>query len=165
MGRYSGAMHLLAEAPHRPRWFEATGGMSQRASMVTALVALATMWWLAPLLGLRQCHPRHSGNCLLRQPDPAHGVCRHPQNSHHGVSLGVIACLGVLLLGTLQGIVVAIIVSLLGLASQTAHPPVCHWRKPGAGVLRPLSPEHPDDETFDGLLILRPEGRLFFINA
>ncbi len=32
-------------------------------------------------------------------------------------------------------------------------------------VLRPLSPEHPDDETFPGLLILRPEGRLFFVNA
>src|SRR3954468_3211941 len=29
----------------------------------------------------------------------------------------------------------------------------------------PLSPEHPDDETFEGLLILRPEGRLFFVNA
>ena len=32
-------------------------------------------------------------------------------------------------------------------------------------MLRPLSPEHPDDETFPGLLILRPEGRLFFVNA
>ena len=32
-------------------------------------------------------------------------------------------------------------------------------------MLRPLSPEHPDDETFEGLLILRPEGRLFFVNA
>jgi len=38
-------------------------------------------------------------------------------------------------------------------------------RKRGEDVLRPLSPEHPDDETFDGLLILRPEGRLFFANA
>ena len=38
-------------------------------------------------------------------------------------------------------------------------------RKRGADVLRPLSPEHPDDETFDGLLIVRPEGRLFFVNA
>jgi len=38
-------------------------------------------------------------------------------------------------------------------------------RKRGADVLRPLSPEHPDDETFEGLLILRPEGRLFFVNA
>ena len=32
-------------------------------------------------------------------------------------------------------------------------------------MLRPLSPEHPDDETFGGLLIVRPEGRLYFVNA
>src|SRR5512139_1087302 len=78
----------------------------------------------------------------------------------------LIACLGVLLLGTLKGIVVAIIVSMIGLASQTAHPRVSViGRKRGADVLRPLSAEHPDDETFEGLLILRPEGRLFFVNA
>jgi anti-anti-sigma factor len=28
-----------------------------------------------------------------------------------------------------------------------------------------LTAEHPDDETFEGLLIVRPEGRLFFVNA
>ncbi|HET9699703.1 MAG TPA: sodium-independent anion transporter, partial [Burkholderiales bacterium] len=73
---------------------------------------------------------------------------------------------GVLLFGTLKGIVVAIIVSMIGLASQTAHPRVSViGRKRGADVLRPLSPEHPDDETFEGLLILRPEGRLYFVNA
>ena len=38
-------------------------------------------------------------------------------------------------------------------------------RKRGADVLRPISPEHPDDETFEGLLIVRPEGRLYFGNA
>jgi anti-anti-sigma factor len=38
-------------------------------------------------------------------------------------------------------------------------------RKRGTDALRPLSPEHPDDETFEGLLIVRPEGRLFFVNA
>jgi len=78
----------------------------------------------------------------------------------------VIAALGVLIFGTLQGIVVAIIVSLIGLSSQSAHPRVSViGRKRGADVLRPLSSEHPDDETFDGLLIVRPEGRLFFVNA
>jgi MFS superfamily sulfate permease-like transporter len=78
----------------------------------------------------------------------------------------IIAALGVLIFGTLQGIVVAIIASLIGLASQTAHPRVSIiGRKRGADVLRPLSPEHPDDETFEGLLILRPEGRLYFANA
>jgi len=72
----------------------------------------------------------------------------------------------VLFLGTLNGIVVAIIVSLIGLASQVAHPKVyVIGRKRGADVLRPLTLEHPDDETFEGLLILRPEGRLFFANA
>jgi SulP family sulfate permease len=78
----------------------------------------------------------------------------------------LIACLGVLVFGTLKGIVVAIIVSLIGLSSQAAYPRVSViGRKPGADVLRPLSPEHPDDETFEGLLIVRPEGRLFFVNA
>ena len=71
-----------------------------------------------------------------------------------------------LVFGTLKGIVVAIILSMIGLASQTARPRVSViGRKRGADVLRPLSPEHPDDETFEGLLILRPEGRLYFANA
>jgi MFS superfamily sulfate permease-like transporter len=78
----------------------------------------------------------------------------------------IIAALGVLIFGTLKGIVVAIIVSLIGLASQAAYPRVSViGRKRGADVLRPLSPEYPDDETFEGLLIVRPEGRLFFVNA
>nr|MBS0020114.1 SulP family inorganic anion transporter [Gammaproteobacteria bacterium] len=78
----------------------------------------------------------------------------------------IVAALGVLVFGTLKGIVVAIIVSMIGLASQTAHPRVSVIaRKRGTDVLRPLSPEHPDDETFEGLLIVRPEGRLFFVNA
>jgi MFS superfamily sulfate permease-like transporter len=76
------------------------------------------------------------------------------------------AFVGVLVFGTLKGIVVAIVLSMIGLASQAAHPKIhVIGRKRGADVLRPLSPEHPDDETFEGLLILRPEGRLFFANA
>ena len=75
-----------------------------------------------------------------------------------------IAAMGVLLFGTLKGIVVAIVLSMIGLASQTADPRVSViGRKRGADVLRPLSPEHPDDETFEGLLIVRPEGRLYFV--
>ena len=61
------------------------------------------------------------------------------------------AMLGVLVFGTLKGIVVAVVLSLIGLASQTAHPRVSIIvRKRGADVLRPLSPEHPDDETLRG---------------
>jgi len=61
---------------------------------------------------------------------------------------------------------VAIVVSLIGLSSQTAHPRVSViGRKRGTEVLRPQPSEHPDDETFAGLLIVRPEGRMFFVNA
>jgi hypothetical protein len=56
-------------------------------------------------------------------------------------------------------IVVAIALSLIGLSSQAANPRVyVIGRKRGKDVLRPLSSRHPDNETFDRLLILRPEG-------
>jgi anti-anti-sigma factor len=73
---------------------------------------------------------------------------------------------GVVLLGTLQGILVAIVVSLVGLAHQAANPSVyVVGRKPGTNVFRRRSKEHPEDESFSGLLILRLEGRVFFANA
>ena len=78
----------------------------------------------------------------------------------------LVAMAGVVLLGTLQGIVVAIVVSVLALAQQVASPPVYMMgRKPGTNVFRPQSAEHPEDETFPGLLLLRVEGRIFFLNA
>ena len=71
-----------------------------------------------------------------------------------------------MLLGTLKGILVAVIVSLLSLAQQAYNPPVyALGRKRGTTVFRPLSEEHPADETWPALLILRTEGRLFFANA
>jgi anti-anti-sigma factor len=73
---------------------------------------------------------------------------------------------GVMVFGTLKGILVAIILSLVALAHQVANPPVyVVGRKRGTNVFRPTSAEHPDDEAFPGLLILRPEGRIFFANA
>ncbi len=143
------------------------GGQSQKASLVTGGAALATMLLLAPLLGLL---PNATLAAIvivysvgLIQPAEFRAI-RGVRTMEFRWAL--IACIGVLLFGTLKGIVVAIIVSMVGLASQTAHPRVSViGRKRGADVLRPLSPEHPDDETFEGLLILRPEGRLFFGNA
>ncbi|MBC8252859.1 MAG: sodium-independent anion transporter, partial [Ardenticatenia bacterium] len=37
-------------------------------------------------------------------------------------------------------------------------------RKPGTDVFRPLE-DHPDDETFHGLLMVRTEGRMHFASA
>jgi SulP family sulfate permease len=143
------------------------GGRTQKASLVTAGVAAATMLLLAPVLALLP-HATLAAVVIvysvgLIQPAEFAAI-RKVRTMEFRWAL--IAALGVLALGTLQGIVVAIIVSLIGLASQEARPQLyVIGRKRGADVLRPLSPEHPDDETFPGLLIVRPEGRIFFFNA
>jgi len=145
----------------------AAGARSQKASLVTAATALATMLFLAPLLGLLP-------NATLAMVVIVYSVGLIEIGEFRAIRRvrtmefrwAIAAALGVLLFGTLQGIVVAIVVSLISLSGQAARPTVhVIGRKRGADVLRPLSPEHPDDETFEGLLILRPEGRLFFANA
>jgi high affinity sulfate transporter 1 len=145
----------------------AAGGRSQKASGTTAATAALTMLLIAKLLGLMP-HATLAAVVIvysvgLIQPAEFAAIRRVRTMEFRWA---LVACLGVLVFGTLKGIVVAIIVSLIGLASQTTNPPVyAIGRKRGADVLRPLSPEHPDDETFEGLLIARPEGRLFFVNA
>lgn len=143
------------------------GGQSQKASLVTAGAALATMLLLAPLLGLMP-HATLAAvvifySVTLIQPGEFLAIYKVRRMEFRWA---LIAGAGVLVLGTLNGIVVAIVVSMIGLASQTAHPRVSViCRKRGTDVLRPMSPEHADDETLEGLLIVRPEGRLFFVNA
>jgi SulP family sulfate permease len=145
----------------------AAGGRSQTASLVTAGASVATMLLIAPMLGLMP-------NATLAAVVIVYSVGLIKPAEFFTIRTvrsmefrwALIACAGVLVFGTLKGIVVAIVASMIGLASQTAHPVVSViGRKRGADVLRPLSPEHPDDETFEGLLIVRPEGRLFFMNA
>jgi SulP family sulfate permease len=143
------------------------GGTSQKAGLVTAGVALATMLLLAPLMGLLP-HATLAAVVIvysmsLIQPKEFKSIIAVRTMEFRWA---IIATVGVLIFGTLKGIVVAVLVSLLGLASQTANPRVSViGRKRGADVLRPLSDEHPDDETFPGLLILRPERSIYFINA
>ena len=145
----------------------AAGGQTQRAGMVTAVAALATMLVLAPLLGLLPQAVLAAVVIVysvgLIQPQEFLAIRRVRRMEFRWA---LVAFSGVLVFGTLKGIVVAIIVSMIALASQAAHPRVyVIARKRGEDVLRPVSPEHPDDETLPGLLILRPEGRLFFANA
>lgn len=145
----------------------AAGGRSQVASFVTAGVAALTMLFLGPLLGLLP-HATLAAVVIvysigLIQPAEFMAI-RGVRTMEFRWAL--IACLGVLVFGTLRGIVVAIIVSLIGLFALAARPRVLViGRKRGADVLRPVSPEHPDDETFEGLLIARPDDRIFFVNV
>ncbi len=143
------------------------GGQTQKASLVTAATAAATMLVLAPILGLL---PQAVLAAIvivysvgLIQPLEFAEI-RKVRTLEFRWALA--AFLGVLVFGTLQGIVVAIVLSFLGLAAQASKPRVhVLGRMRGQDLLRPLSSDHPEDETFPGLLILRPEGRLFFANA
>jgi SulP family sulfate permease len=145
----------------------AVGGRTQKASMVTASVSIATILALAPLLGLL---PQAALAAIvivysvgLIRPAEFLSI-RKVRRMEFRWALA--AFLGVLVFGTLQGIVVAIVLSLVGLSSQAANPRIhVIGRKRGEDILRPLSDRNPDDETFRGLLIVRPEGRLFFVNA
>jgi MFS superfamily sulfate permease-like transporter len=68
--------------------------------------------------------------------------------------------------GIAAGIAAAVILSLASLISQANNPPVYELRrKPGADVYRARTSEHPHDESFPSLLILRTEGRIYFGNA
>lgn len=74
----------------------------------------------------------------------------------------IVTLIGVILLGTFQGILVAVAVSLLTLMYQANHPPVyALGRKRGTDIFRSLE-IHPDDEVIPNLLIIRTEGRLTF---
>ena len=143
------------------------GARSQLAALVTAALALGTCLLLAPLIGLMP-------NATLAAVVIVYSVgLIEPAEFREILSVrrtefawAVVAMIGVILLGTLQGIVVAIIVSLLALAYQVSDPPVhVLGRKPGTNVYRPQATDNEDDEHFDGLLLLRPEGRVFFANA
>ncbi len=143
------------------------GAKSQVAELVTASGALATLLLLAPFIALM---PKAALAAVvivysfdLIKPSEFVAI-RRVRTAEFRWAL--IALAGVVVLGTLQGIVVAVVVSLLSLARQAYNPPVYTLgRKPGTTVFRPLSPEHPDDEQWPGLLMIRVEGRLFFANA
>ena len=143
------------------------GARSQMAGLVTAAAAVATMVLLAPLIAwmphavLAAVVVAYSVELI--SPAEFRVIARVRRTE---VYWALIAFAGVALLGTLKGILVAVIASLVALAQQEYDPPVyAIGRKRGTHVFRPLSEKRPDDETWPGLLIVRIEGRLFFANA
>ena len=143
------------------------GARTQLAEIVTAAITLVTMLFLAPLIGLM---PQATLAAVVIVYSI--GLIK-PAEFREILSVrrtefiwALTAFAGVVLVGTLKGIIVAIVVSMVALAYQVADPPVyVLGRKPGTNVFRPRSREHPEDETFAGLLLLRLEGRIFFVNA
>jgi high affinity sulfate transporter 1 len=145
----------------------AAGARTQVAELVTAAAALATLLLLAPLIALMPMAALAAVvvaySVPLIQPAEFRDILRVRRIEFYWA---LIALVGVMTLGTLKGILFAVIVSMLALMQQAYNPPVyALGRKRGTDVFRARSDEHQDDESWPGLLIIRTEGRAFFANA
>jgi SulP family sulfate permease len=143
------------------------GACSQMAGIVTAATTMAVLLFLAPLISLM---PQATLAAVVIATSVGlvslkdFAAIRRIRQTEFIWAAAAMA--GVILIGTLQGILAAVVLSMGYLISQANNPPVyIQGRKRGSDVYRPQTGEHPDDETFPGLLILRTEGRIYFANA
>jgi sulfate permease, SulP family len=160
------------------RAFPAGGGLSQtavndRAGARTQLAELATVALVALVLVVFAPLVRYIPEAALGgivlvaaagllSRDEARVIRR--QRVQEWV-FALVTLAAVLTLGTLQGILVGVVVSLLTLFWDLNHPPIVELaRKPGADIFRSKA-DHPDDERIPGLLMLRVESPLYFGNA
>jgi MFS superfamily sulfate permease-like transporter len=144
-----------------------SGAKTQIAALVTAAIVALTLLFLAPLIGYM---PQATLGAMVMVA--AAGLInleefraiRRVRNREFVWAL--VALLGVVLLGTLEGILIAVLLSVLTIFYQASFPPVYALaRKPDTDVFRPQAAAHPEDERFPGLLLVRTEGRMNFASA
>jgi SulP family sulfate permease len=143
------------------------GARTQGAEITTAVMTLATMLFLAPVLAPMP-------NAVLAAVVIAYSIGLIDPAELRAIRgirtlefrWALAAALGVLLLGTLKGILVAVLLSLAGLVALANNPRVdVLGRKPGTNVFRPRGAENSGDEFYPGLAIVKTEGRMYFANA
>lgn len=144
-----------------------SGARTQVAGLVTAAIVVAVLFFLAPLV-----HDMPQATLAAVVVVPCAGMIKLREfraiwrTRQMEFSWAVASWAGVVLLGTLRGILVAVVISMLALIYHGNRRPVfVLGRKRGTDVFRPQSTEHPDDEFFPGLLILKTEGIVHFANA
>jgi high affinity sulfate transporter 1 len=144
-----------------------SGARSQIAGLTTGVMVVAVLFFLAPVVGLL---PQATLAAVVVVP--CAGMIKLPEfrailrNRLMEFSWAVAAFAGVVILGTLRGILVAVLLSLAALIYHgTRRPVFVVGRKPGTDVFRPQCREHPEDELFPGLLLLKTEGSIHFANA
>lgn len=143
---------------------EAAGAQSRRAGLSAAAVVLLLVWvlrhWIEripqPVLAAVVIHA--VGNSLrLAQFRPY-------LRWHRDRSLALIAAIGVLALGVMNGLLVAIAFSLLMLLRGLARPRLSILGRRGAHDFVSRT-RFPDAALVPGILVVRPEEPLFFVNA
>jgi sulfate permease, SulP family len=143
------------------------GARTQVSALATVAIVVATLLVLSPLISLLPQATLAAIVVVTAVPLLSIGEFRSILAIRRTEFLWALAtCAGVVLIGTLEGILVAVAISVLTLLYQANHPPVyILGRKPGTDDFRPLTSDHPADEIIPGLLIVRTEGRMTFASV
>lgn len=78
--------------------------------------------------------------------------------------IALLSAIGVLVLGIVNGLLLAVVLSVLGLLRRLAYPRVSELGRAGGHDFVDCS-MHPEAQEIPGLLVMRPNGPLFFGNA
>jgi SulP family sulfate permease len=146
---------------------DSSGARTQMASVVTGVVVILTLLIFAPLfsdlpkpvLGAIIIDAVVFGMMDVAQ------MRRLWRVSRFDFWIATLAIVGVLTAGVLAGVIIGIILSLGWLVYVNATPPLRELaRRPGTTTFRALE-DFPDYETYDGLLIIRFDGGIYFVTT
>ncbi len=145
---------------------DAAGARSQLAQWVAAGAVMLTLMLLSRAIGLM---PQAALAALIVvaavsmiKPETFYAIGRIRRDE---LMWAVATSVGVILVGTLDGILIAVVISLLTLMYQSNHPPVYSLAYSATHDAFRRAGDHAADETYPGLLMVRTEGRLTFANA
>jgi len=144
-----------------------SGARTGLASLTTGAIVLATLLVLAPVFSVL---PKPVLAALIIEA-VVMGMMDVPEMrrlarvQRFDFWIAVAAIAATLLVGVLAGVIIGIGLSLIWLIFVATHPPMpVLAREPGTQVFRELD-EHPGDEQFAGVTVLRLDGGLFFATA
>ena len=170
-----GAANLLAAMGHG---FPVAGGLSQsavndkagaRTSLALIVASITLALCLLFLTGLLENLPKAVLAAVVLTA--VYGLVDFPELhrmwrvSRLDFLAAAVALIGVLLLGILQGILLAALASILLLLARTSRPHVAFLgRVPGTNSYSDLI-RHPENEPLPGVIVFRPEASLIYVNA
>ena len=144
-----------------------SGAKTQMSSLVTGLLVLVTMLFLAPLFSdlPKAVLAAVIIDAVVFGMMDVPALRRLFRVQRFDFWIAVAAILGVLTFGVLQGVVVGIVLSLVWLVYVSTRPNIVELgNQPGTQVFGDLA-SYPEGITFPGLLVVRFDGGLFFASA
>ncbi|MGA9160940.1 MAG: sulfate permease [Actinomycetota bacterium] len=144
-----------------------TGARSGLASLTSGVIVLLVLLVLAPLFSdlptpvLAALIIEAVVSGMMDVPE----MRRLARVQRFDFWIAIAAIVGTLVFGVLAGVIIGTVLSLVWLISVATRPRMpLLGREPSTGVFRELD-EHPDDERFPGIVVVRLDGGLFFATS